>query len=174
MNMGHFSNGVVGVSVLSLLACGGISSGSGTDETGGSSNGGATSHAAGGSSTSQGRSTSRGGSTNNAAGAASTGGSGPIIGGATMTLQPPVDSGVACFNDTDCPYDACGGEVCNWSRQAPVPDGMKIFYCNAAGTDAKSMDGWCTSDADCKCLAQGAKCIGVHCSFTRAADAPRQ
>src|SRR5690349_5916569 len=77
----------------------------------------------------------------------------------------------SCFNDTDCPGAECGGMVCNWNMLAPYPQPDKPYLCVPAGTDPKGMDGWCTStnrDDDCKCQALGAKCVGVHCSFTRA------
>jgi hypothetical protein len=80
---------------------------------------------------------------------------------------PHVDSGAACYNDDDCPGSACGGEVCNWTKTATTPIGMKSFYCNAAGTQPDGKDGWCTTDADCKCVSQGAKCIAPYCTFTR-------
>ncbi len=86
--------------------------------------------------------------------------------------EPPVDSGAACFNDIDCPGSACGNEVCNWTKTAAAPIGMKAFLCNPAGTQPKGLDGWCTTDADCKCLAQGAKCRAPFCTFTRAEDGP--
>ncbi|HEY6080435.1 MAG TPA: MYXO-CTERM sorting domain-containing protein [Polyangiaceae bacterium] len=78
-------------------------------------------------------------------------------------------AGEPCINDIDCPGggNVCGGEVCNWNK----PQGQ-MFTCNAAGTDAKKKDGWCTVTADCKCAPQGAKCVPPYCSFTLAADAP--
>jgi MYXO-CTERM domain-containing protein len=83
--------------------------------------------------------------------------------------------GEACYNDNDCPGggQVCGGEVCNWFKSNPTPVGEKAYTCVAAGADAaKGADGWCTGDATCKCMAEGAKCVGVHCSFTKASDAP--
>ncbi len=163
--MGQLRNWI-GVSWWCLLACGGISERSVSDETGGTSSGGATNHAG------------RGGASSHAGNpATAAGGSGPVTGivtgGATMTApQPHRDSGVACYNDTDCPGRACGDEVCNWTRTAVAPMGEKVFSCNAAGTQTKGRDGWCTTDADDKCQAQGAKCIAPYCSFTRTQDAP--
>ena len=82
-----------------------------------------------------------------------------------------------CFNDTDCPGGGavCGGDVCNWNKSNPAGTMDKPYTCNPAGTDPKGQDGWCTStngNADCKCASAGAKCVGVHCSFTKASDAP--
>jgi MYXO-CTERM domain-containing protein len=75
--------------------------------------------------------------------------------------------GEACINDIDCPGAECGGPVCNWTK----PQGDK-FTCNPAGTQARGMDGWCTTDADCKCKGVGAVCHAPYCSFTKASDAP--
>lgn len=74
--------------------------------------------------------------------------------------------GEACFNDSDCPNPACGGDVCNWNKVAAQPIGDKVFYCQPAGLAQRGADGWCTVDADCKCGAQGAKCIAPYCAFT--------
>jgi hypothetical protein len=87
-------------------------------------------------------------------------------------MPTPTSDPAPCFNDTDCPVSSCGGEVCNWTKIHPQPSGDKAYVCNPAGTDAKGQDGWCTTDANCKCLGRGARCIGVRCSFTKAADAP--
>ncbi len=76
--------------------------------------------------------------------------------------------GEACYVDKDCPGAACGDAVCNWGKLAPKADGTKIYYCNPAGTDAVGMDGWCTVDADCKCMGEGAVCHAPYCSFTKA------
>lgn len=83
-------------------------------------------------------------------------------------------AGEPCFNDNDCPGggQVCGGDVCNWNKSHPTPDGNKAYTCNPAGTDPKPNDGWCTGDATCKCAPQGAKCVGVRCTFTLAKDAP--
>ena len=94
------------------------------------------------------------------AGAPSTG-----PGGSSSLPQQP--EGAACYNDTDCPDPACGGQVCNWTKQAQHPDGTKLFYCNAAGTQPDGKDGWCTTDADCKCRGLGAHCAAPYCTFTR-------
>jgi MYXO-CTERM domain-containing protein len=75
--------------------------------------------------------------------------------------------GEACYNDDDCPNPACGGDVCNWAKTAAKADGMKIFYCQPAGRDAKGQDGWCTDNTDCKCKATGATCqTNNHCTDT--------
>jgi hypothetical protein len=66
----------------------------------------------------------------------------------------------SCVNDIDCvATPACGGEVCSYYSGAPS--------CQPAGQQPTGTDGWCTTDTDCKCFAQGAKCIGVFCTFTR-------
>jgi hypothetical protein len=62
--------------------------------------------------------------------------------------------------------------VCNWTKPSEIGTPDKPYTCNPAGTSPKSMDGWCTSDANCKCLGLGAKCVGVYCSFTKPTDAP--
>lgn len=77
---------------------------------------------------------------------------------------PGTAAAQSCFNDDDCPEPACGGQVCNWNKNP--------FVCNAAGTDPKGMDGWCTTDDDCKCKALGAVCDAPYCTFTKASDAP--
>ncbi|HVY32075.1 MAG TPA: hypothetical protein VHB79_36315 [Polyangiaceae bacterium] len=151
------------VGVLSL-GCGGIvARQSGDDDD--STNGGSSSATGGSSAVPKGGSTSipKGG-------AAST-----PVGGATSTPKggsasvPPIDSGEGdgCFNDSDCPNPSCGGLVCNWTKMSPNPSGNKIFYCSPAGTGPQGMDGWCTTDADCKCASAGAKCVAPYCTFTR-------
>jgi MYXO-CTERM domain-containing protein len=87
--------------------------------------------------------------------------------------------GDPCYNDDDCANPACGGEVCNWGKLAMKADGMKIFYCQPAGKEAKGTDGWCTDDTDCKCKAEGATCqLGAdmatknHCTATQSTSAP--
>lgn len=103
---------------------------------------------------------------------------GSLVASAALLLAPvALAEGEACYNDVDCPGGgaACGGDVCNWSKTTANPVGTKIFYCNPAGSQPKSMDGWCTpdnGDADCKCRAEGAKCVGNFCTFTKASDAP--
>ena len=52
---------------------------------------------------------------------------------ASLIAPAAVAEGEACFNDTDCPGFACGGEVCNWNKFAAVPFEDKIFYCQPAG-----------------------------------------
>lgn len=64
----------------------------------------------------------------------------------------------ACTNDVDCPGTACGDQVCSWATVDHA--------CVPAGTAAQGNDGWCTVDTDCKCMGQGATCVGVHCTFT--------
>ena len=76
--------------------------------------------------------------------------------------------GEACFNDDDCPGTACGDAVCNWTKTAKMPMGDKGFYCNPAGSQTPvGKDGWCTTDDDCKCKAEGAKCVAPYCTFTK-------
>jgi len=72
----------------------------------------------------------------------------------------------SCLNDIDCPTAECGGEVCDYSTGTPT--------CKPAGTQPKGMDGWCTSNSDCKCASLGAKCdsSAVFCTFTKPSDAP--
>jgi MYXO-CTERM domain-containing protein len=94
----------------------------------------------------------------------------PLIGSVVLLLSATsLAAGEPCINDIDCPGggDVCGGEVCNWNK----PQGDK-FTCNAAGTDPKKSDGWCTTTADCKCRDEGATCKIPYCTFTLAADAP--
>jgi MYXO-CTERM domain-containing protein len=64
-----------------------------------------------------------------------------------------------CVNDDDCPNPACGGDVCTW--------GSSGMFCEPAGSKPAGEDGWCTTDADCKCAGMGAKCAGVFCTFTK-------
>ena len=72
----------------------------------------------------------------------------------------------SCLNDVDCPNSACGGEVCDFYSDPTLT-------CKPAGTQPKGMDGWCSSDSDCKCAALGATCtISSSCSFTKPSDAP--
>jgi hypothetical protein len=154
---------------LILQACGGITQREVTDE----SNGGT---ASGGSGSSK---PSRGGtSSTNQAGSLSLAGTGTSLAGSNTGTPTPIPTptptpvGTACYNDSDCPNSSCGGEVCNWTKTSPVPQGAKVFSCNPAGTDLKGHDGWCTTDADCKCAARGAKCLAPYCTFTRPSDAP--
>jgi len=84
-----------------------------------------------------------------------------LAGGARAATNP-----ASCVNDIDCvATPQCGGDVCPY-------DGAHPFTCQPAGTAAKGRDGWCTTDTDCKCYAQGARCVGAYCSFTKASDAP--
>jgi len=90
-----------------------------------------------------------------------------VVGSVTLLFASAAFAeGEACYNDTDCPITACGGDVCNWNKQAPVAMGMKIFYCQKAGQAAKGMDGWCTTDDNCKCKGTGATCVASHCTDT--------
>jgi MYXO-CTERM domain-containing protein len=70
----------------------------------------------------------------------------------------------ACTNDIECPNNtACGGEICDWT---------KLMTCGPAGLSPKGMDGWCAADSDCKCFAQGARCVQPYCTFTLPSQAP--
>jgi len=70
----------------------------------------------------------------------------------------------SCTNDIDCvATPTCGGDVCNYNAGQT---------CTAAGSAPKGQDGWCAQDSDCKCAAQGAKCVFVYCTFTKPSDAP--
>src|SRR4051812_34826660 len=88
---------------------------------------------------------------------------GILLAGSASAASNPT----SCLNDIDCiATPQCGGDVCPY-------DGPHPFTCQPAGAGAKGHDGWCTSDTDCKCMAQGARCIGgAYCSFTKASDAP--
>jgi MYXO-CTERM domain-containing protein len=67
-----------------------------------------------------------------------------------------------CTNDVDCPNTACGGQVCDWNKGKT---------CQPAGGAATGLDGWCTTDSDCKCRGMGATCNVVYCTFTMPPDA---
>lgn len=91
----------------------------------------------------------------------------------TMSNVPISTPPTSCFNDSDCPVNACGGEVCNWTKVHPAPSDMnKPYLCNPAGSGPRTHDGWCTTDADCKCRPLGARCVAPYCSFTLPSDAP--
>src|SRR5258708_9373856 len=68
----------------------------------------------------------------------------------------------SCVNDINCKLNgtACGTDICNY--------GAAGMTCMPAETGPKGSDGWCTTDSDCKCKAQGATCTGIYCSFTKA------
>jgi len=71
-----------------------------------------------------------------------------------------------CTNDIQCTATPeCGGDICDWSQ------GL-THVCRPAGVGGKGADGWCTVDADCKCMGMGATCVYPYCTFTRACDAP--
>jgi len=70
-----------------------------------------------------------------------------------------------CSVDTDCPGTGCGGQVCNMSS-----GGAQCQDPNTAHTSGFD-DGRCSgsdgaSDMNCKCRAEGAKCMGLNCTFT--------
>jgi len=68
-----------------------------------------------------------------------------------------------CVNDNDCPGTACGSDVCSYLTATPA--------CTAAGQARAGMDGWCATDADCKCQSLGATCMVPYCTFTTPPDA---
>jgi hypothetical protein len=74
----------------------------------------------------------------------------------------------SCTNDIECvATPQCGGDVCDWN-------GTPAQRCRPAGGSPKGMDGWCTVDTDCKCMAMGATCDTgtLRCTFTRPCDGP--
>ncbi len=92
-----------------------------------------------------------------------------VVGSVTLLCASSAfaKDGDPCYNDDDCENPACGGEVCNWAKQSPRPDGMKVFYCQTAGQEPKGMDGWCTTVDNCKCKATaGVMCVASHCTDT--------
>ena len=103
-----------------------------------------------------------------------------LFGSVALLVAPAAfAAGEPCFNDTDCPGGGavCGGDVCNWSVAHPdaATNTAMPYTCNPAGTQPKGSDGWCsntTTHEHCKCKAEGAKCTGIYCSFTKASDAP--
>jgi MYXO-CTERM domain-containing protein len=101
-----------------------------------------------------------------------------LVGSVALLVAPAAFAvGEPCFNDTDCPNPACGGDVCDWNQMNPAFPAATPYTCIAAGSSGKpkGQEGWCTStngDANCKCAGVGAKCVGVYCTFTQAKDAP--
>jgi MYXO-CTERM domain-containing protein len=91
-----------------------------------------------------------------------------LLGFAALFAAPvALADGEPCINDDDCPGTECGTAVCNWNK----PQAGGKFTCNPAGTDppmnGKPKDGWCTTNDDCKCKAQGATCsTAPYCTFT--------
>lgn len=173
-----------------MLACGGIATRGGYDEggmNGGAAHGGqgtsvagrsrggtmttggatAVMPSAGATSASGGAATATAGTTSASGGAtmaSASAGSGASMAG-SFPIEMPMGP-AACYKDTDCPGAACGGEVCNWNKLHPMPEGERLFMCNPAGTSPQGQDGWCVSDADCKCRGLGAVCVAPYCSFT--------
>lgn len=91
-----------------------------------------------------------------------------LVGSVTLFMASTAFADLeACYNDIDCPGTACGDAVCNWTKTAAVPMGSKVFGCNPAGSQPMGSDGWCTTDTDCKCNAQGARCVAPYCTFTK-------
>lgn len=73
-----------------------------------------------------------------------------------------IDS-VQCGFDSDCANNTCGGLVCRSANLART--------CVAPGADPEGSDGWCETDAHCKCRAEGATCNAKnHCTFTQPAQ----
>lgn len=101
-----------------------------------------------------------------------------LVGSVALLVAPAAFAvGEQCFNDTDCPNPACGGDVCDWSMMHPmaVMNDPKPYTCVAAGNKPKGMDGWCSNTMThehCKCKDVGAKCVTVYCSFVTPAQAP--
>ncbi|MFL5304111.1 MAG: MYXO-CTERM sorting domain-containing protein [Polyangia bacterium] len=86
--------------------------------------------------------------------------------GCLLSATGTARAATSCVNDIDCPNAACGGDVCDYYTDPTLT-------CKPAGTHAKGMDGWCTTDADCKCRGLGAVCTSsLSCSFTKPSDAP--
>ena len=79
-----------------------------------------------------------------------------------LLVEGVAAAAINCTNDTDCGGNTCGGMVCQWSASG--------HNCVPAGTDPQGSDGWCTTTANCKCMAQGATCAAPHCTFTLIQD----
>lgn len=167
--LGKSALGTVVGGWLLLLACGGAYERGGTGENGGSATSGGSASSGSASKPSSGGKTSSG-----QAGSQATGGTPTGVAGTTTMTPMPSRNPAPCFNDTDCPNSSCGGEVCNWTKTHPAPIADKVFVCDPAGLQAKGMDGWCTTDDNCKCRSLGARCIAPYCSFTKASDAPER
>ena len=103
-----------------------------------------------------------------------------LVGSVALLVAPAAFAvGEQCFNDTDCPNPACGGDVCNWGMPHPMAmmDDPKPYTCVAAGSTGKpkGSEGWCSNmmtHEHCKCKDLGAKCVSVYCTFTKPSDAP--
>jgi len=78
---------------------------------------------------------------------------------AQAAASPDLSVATSCDHDTQCPGTTCGGQVCQWAA---------VHACVAAGTDPQGSDGWCNSDAECKCKSEGATCnlTTLHCTAT--------
>src|SRR5688500_5071807 len=91
-----------------------------------------------------------------------------LVGSVALSIAPTAFAvGEMCYNDTDCPNPACGGDVCDWGSKHPMGTEMLPYTCVAAGTDPKGQDGWCSNTMThehCKCKDLGAKCTTVYCS----------
>lgn len=83
------------------------------------------------------------------------------LGGSVSDMASADLSAITCDHDTECPGTACGGQVCRWFNNTQM--------CVAAGTDPQGTDGWCNTDAECKCRGEGATCdtTTLHCTFTK-------
>jgi hypothetical protein len=90
---------------------------------------------------------------------------GALLAGALGFVTTGRAHAAACTNDIDCKANGstCGSDVCDWNM------GMT---CQPAGGKKAGADGWCATDTDCKCFAQGARCTAPYCTFTKASDAP--
>jgi hypothetical protein len=86
--------------------------------------------------------------------------------GCVLVATGSARAATSCSNDIDCPNSACGGDVCDFYTDPTQT-------CKPAGTQVKGMDGWCTTNSDCKCASLGAVCTSsASCSFTKPSDAP--
>jgi MYXO-CTERM domain-containing protein len=99
--------------------------------------------------------------------------------GVLLSASLAFAAGEICFNDTDCPGGGavCGGDVCDWNQKNAMGTTEKPYTCIVAGSSGKpkGQEGWCSDTATsehCKCKGEGAKCVGVYCTFTKASDAP--
>jgi hypothetical protein len=158
---------------VAALACGGVTQRNVDGESGGSGAAGSSSKAgnvatAGTTSAAAGTISAAAGTSSAAAGTSSAAaGTSSAAAGTSGMIPMPTPEPASCFHDTDCPGSACGGQVCNWNLAHPNPVGDKVFVCNAAGSQPKGVDGWCTTDENCKCASRGAKCAAPYCTFTR-------
>jgi hypothetical protein len=86
---------------------------------------------------------------------------GALVAGAVVLGFSSRASAAECTNDIDCKTHGitCGSDVCDWN---------KAMTCQPAGGKPAGSDGWCATNEDCKCFAQGARCEAPYCTFTKA------